>query len=313
VTLDQDQKLGWTLNAKFTNLFNHTNTGQTQLNLPATGFPNTFDPTVGGGQFVLSGANYTILLQALQTDNKVKVLATPRVFTSNNQTADIEIVTQVPYISGQLIGNFTPTVSNTVQYLNIGFLLNVTPRITRNGLVTIDVQQEASNLLGFDVLGTGTNAVSAPRVDDRYADTEVTIQDGQTVAIGGLIQDATTLKINKIPVLADIPVIGQFFRSRENIGNRVELMLFLTPHVVSTVEEARDMTHQNGSQLFPLFPDIYNQHPSLLPPSNGTQPNATQPAPNGQQKTQPENTPPPKTGGVPGTPIPSSPAPPPGK
>jgi general secretion pathway protein D len=303
VTLDEDQKLGWTLNAKFTNLFNHTNTGQAQLNLPATGFPNTFDPTVGGGQFVLSGANYTLLLQALQTDNKVKVLATPRVFTSNNQPADIEIVTQVPYISGQLIGNFTPTISNQVQYLNIGFILNVTPRITRGGLVTIDVQQEASNLLGFDVLGTGTNAVSAPRVDDRYADTSVTIQDGETVAIGGLIQDATTLQINKIPILADIPVIGQFFRSRQNIRNRVELMLFMTPHVVSTVEEARNMTRQNGSPLFPHFPDIYNQYPNLAPPAT------EHPAPNVQKKPEPETTPPPKLEGVPGTPVPPSPAP----
>src|SRR5262249_36644200 len=145
-----------------------TNTGQGQINLPASGLGTTFDPTATGGQFVINSTNYNALLQALTTDNKVKVLSTPRVFGSNNQEARIEIITQIPYVNGQASTGFVnTTVSNEVQYLPIGFTLDVTPRITRQGLVTIDVEQEASDLLRFDTLGTGVSAIRAPVYNDR--------------------------------------------------------------------------------------------------------------------------------------------------
>ena len=279
VTLDTDQKFGFNVSGTLSRLFHSATTGQGQGNFPANGSPGgtALDAAASGFQFLLSGTNYAALLQALTNDSKVKVLSTPKVFTSNNQQAEIDITTNVPYISGQLSGGFSTTVNNNVQFLQVGFILNVTPRITRQGLVTIDVKQEASDLLRYVTLGTGTSAISAPEVNDRYADTSVTVQDGETIALGGLIRDSNGVTVAKVPLLGDIPLIGQFFRSREKTRNKVELMIFMTPHVVNNPEEARDLARREGVPVIKQIPDLIKQQPQLdgrpghsMPPSNRT-------------------------------------------
>ncbi|HZP83752.1 MAG TPA: secretin N-terminal domain-containing protein [Chthonomonadaceae bacterium] len=276
VTLDSDKKLGLSLGGKFARLFGLNNTAQGTINLPTTATP-VFDPLAPGAQFVVNAANYNALLQAIATDSKIKVLSTPRVFTSNNQQAEIDIITRQPYITGQTAGGLINTnVSNTVDFLDIGFILNVTPRITRQGLVTIDLQQEASDLVRFDTLGTGISALRVPVTNDRYADTSVTVQDGETVVIGGLIRDSKALNITKIPILSEIPLIGQFFRSRETIHSKIELMIFLTPHVISSVEEARALTLKQGGGIIKELPDLPKQQPNLDPNRFQTPPAPTQ-------------------------------------
>ena len=203
-------------------------------------------------------------MQALNADNKVRVLSTPRIFTSNGQQATFESVVNVPYINGQTSSSFVSTnVSNQVEYLKLGLILNVTPRITRDGKVTIDLTQETSDLIQFDVLGTGAGAVRVPRYNDRYADTSVTIQDGQTVVVGGIIRDNDTLTTSKVPILAEIPLIGQLFKSREKVRSKTELMIFMTPHIVETEKQAREMTLKNGSSVIYQIPDLSKQQPNL--------------------------------------------------
>ncbi len=266
VTLSDDQKLGFTLGGNFLKLLGQQNTANAQLNLPGSGFANGFDPLAGGGQFVINGGNYSAVLQALTTDNKVRVLATPRVFASNNQQANLNIATQIPFIQGTTTTGFSSVVSTQIQTASIGYQLQVTPRITRQGLVTIDVSQDATDLLRFQTLGSGASASVYPVINDRSTDTSVTIQDGQTVVIGGLIRNNRALNITKIPVLSDIPLIGQFFRSRELTHDKTELMIFMTPHVVNTVEEARQLSIQNGAPLIREIPELSNQQPNLFLP-----------------------------------------------
>jgi general secretion pathway protein D len=265
VTLTSDQKLGLNVNGMLSRLLSGTNTATLQANLPAGGFPNTYDANAQGGQINISGTNYGLLLQALTSDNKIKVLSTPQVFTRNNQQAEIDVTEEVPYISGQVTGVLTTTVSNNVQYLNVGITLNVTPRITREGLVTIDVTQEASDLLGYVTLGTGSSAVSSPETNDRYTDTSVSVQDGETVVLGGLMKSQKTLTINKVPLLGDIPLVGQFFRSREKQLNNVELLVFLTPHVVNTRDEARALMQQRALHMRAEQPELDQQQPNVVP------------------------------------------------
>ena len=267
VTLSDDQKLGFTLGGNFLKLFGQQNSGSGQVNLQGSGFGNAFDPLANGGQFVLNGGNYSALLQALTTDNKVRVLATPRVFASNNQQADLNIVTQIPFIQGTTTTGFSSVVSTQVQTAPIGYQLQVTPRITRQGLVTIDVSQDATDLLRFQTLGSGSSASIYPVINDRSTDTSVTIQDGQTVVIGGLIRNNRALNITKIPVLSDIPLIGQFFRSREITHDKTELMIFMTPHVVNTVEDARQLSIQSGAPLIREIPELSQQQPNLTLPT----------------------------------------------
>ena len=272
VTLDQNQKLGSSLSGVFKNIFNRTNNAQARLNLTPGNSGNIFDANALGGQFNVTGIDYTALLQAISTDNKVKVLSTPSIFTSNNQEAVIEIVTSIPYISGQNAGAFGGnTVSNTVEFLKVGFNLNVLPVITRQGLVTIDVAQEASDLLRFETLGTGNAAIRVPSTNVRFANTLVTVQDGETVAIGGLIRDSQGTNITKVPILSEIPLLGQFFRAREKTRSRTELVIFMTPRIVTSAAEARAMTQRIGSHIVKEIPDLKTQETNLNP-KNGDRP-----------------------------------------
>ena len=272
VTLDQNQKLGSSLSGVFKNIFNRTNNAQARLNLTPGNSGNIFDANALGGQFNVTGIDYTALLQAISTDNKVKVLSTPSIFTSNNQEAVIEIVTSIPYITGQNAGAFGGnTVSNTVDFLKVGFNLNVLPVITRQGLVTIDVAQEASDLLRFETLGTGNAAIRVPSTNVRFANTLVTVQDGETVAIGGLIRDSQGTNITKVPILSEIPLLGQFFRAREKTRSRTELVIFMTPRIVTSAAESRAMTQRIGSHIVKEIPDLKTQETNLNP-KNGDRP-----------------------------------------
>lgn len=264
VSLDADHKMGLSLSGTFAKLFGKSNTAQGLLNNAIAGATTTLDPAAAGGQFVISSSKYNALIQALATDSKVKVISTPRIFTSNSQPAEIDITTQIPYIDGQTASSFVSTnVSNSVQFLKVGFILNVTPRITRGGQVTIDVTQEASDLLRFDTLGTGVSAIRAPVVNDRYADTSVTAQDGETIVIGGLIRNSNSLNTTKIPLISEIPLIGQFFRSREVVQNKVELMIFLTPHVVASAQEARELARKSAAFIAKELPNLAKEQSNL--------------------------------------------------
>jgi general secretion pathway protein D len=301
VTLDKNEKMGFSIGARLANLFGKINNSNIQLNLPSPGSGTNFDIAAQGAQATLSGANYDGLIQALNTDSKVRVLSTPRVFTSNNQQAIIEIVTEIPYVSGQ---NITPgtngnIISNVIERQNVGFTLTVTPRIARQGLVTIDVASETSDLLRFDVLGSGDAAQRQPVVNTRYTDTSVTVMDSETIVIGGLIRESSTLNLQKIPILSEIPLIGQFFRSREKATNRVELMVFMTPRVVRSVEEARELTKRQGNLVLPNAPNLKKIEPNLDPnrkaPDIQTPPNGNG-QPDNRQQSPPDNGQPPRTG-----------------
>ncbi|HLK59960.1 MAG TPA: secretin N-terminal domain-containing protein, partial [Chthonomonadaceae bacterium] len=270
VSLTSDDKFGFNLNGALNHILGQsTNVTGNLVQQPSNAFgpTTTIDPNLSGQQVLLSGTNYTALLQALQSNDKVRVLATPRVFTSNNQQALIDIATQVPYVDGQTINTAAVSAVATTQVLfkNIGFYLLVTPRISRQGQVTVDVVQDASDLLTYVTLGSGTNAILAPEFNDRYTDTSVTVQDNETVVLGGLIRDRTELNTSKLPLLGDLPLVGQFFRAREKTRNKVELMIFITPHVITSVEGAREMTKQQTSKISQQFPELGKEPNFPLP------------------------------------------------
>ena len=183
---------------------------------------------------------------------------------AGGQQATIDIQQFIPYITGQASNGFiNTTVSNQVQYLQVGFSLNVTPRITRQGQVTINLTQEASELLRYQTLGTGQGAVQAPVTNDRYTDTSVTVQDNETIVIGGLIRQSNNVNRVKVPLLGDIPILGQLFQSKERSHEKVELVIFLTPHVVSGIEQARALARKEGQSVINQIPDLAKEQPNL--------------------------------------------------
>ncbi len=190
---------------------------------------NNQDPA-RGFKYTLAGGKWELFLNALKTDNRFEVLSTPRIFTSNNVQAQINISQSVPYVLSSredANGNLTFTYA----FQDVGIVLTVTPRITANGFVTMDVSQTANDLQGF-------TDFNAPIVNQRQADTTVTVKDGETIILGGIIRSTVTATTRKIPLLGDIPILGNLFKTTSKENAKTELLVFLTPRIVRNPEEA---------------------------------------------------------------------------
>lgn len=299
-TLDSTQKLGFQFDAKGIGRILGTDITQSgSANFPlgngGSASGNIASPINPGGQYGIQAVNgrFNALVQALTSDNRVKILSTPKIFTSNNQEATIDITTNIPYQGNSFVTTFGS--SATVQYLQVGVQLDVTPRITKDGLVTIDVVSTDSELLGFDTVASAPDAngrvttTLAPRYAERTADTSVSVRDGEIVALGGLMRDNKTINVNKIPILGDIPILGSLFRSTSSETVKSELMIFMIPHVVDGDAQNRAMVAQQASNINKIIPELKGIAPQLDPK------NASRPLPphsyNPQPETQPQAAP----------------------
>lgn len=195
----------------------------------------------GGFRYSLSAGNLTALFQALKTDQRFQILSTPRIFTSNNQPAEINVSQQVPYVVSTRT-DVNGNISYDYSFENVGIVLNVTPRITSNGYVSMDITQQANDLQGF-------TSFNAPIVNQREAQTSVSVKDGETIILGGMIRSTVTATTNKIPLLGDIPILGNLFKSTSHQKAKTELLVFLTPHVVRSSEEAKKLREDQQKEL----------------------------------------------------------------
>jgi general secretion pathway protein D len=196
--------------------------------------------------------NLTATLQALAQKNKLDVLSRPYILTSDNQEATMMVGQEVPIITNSTITT-QGTVVNTPSYQQVGIILDVTPQINPDGVVTLNVAPQVSQLeSGAGV--TVSPGVTAPIFDIRQAQSRVAVKNGQTIVIGGLMQDEKTQTISKIPLLGDIPYIGPLLFSRaQNEKTKTELLIFLTPHVIPQPAGLKVMSHEEerGMQLVP--------------------------------------------------------------
>ena len=181
----------------------------------------------------------SVVLAALQKVGKLDVLSRPYILGSDNQLAQITVGQSVPFITSSRITDTGQTI-NTIQYQDIGIILNVTPHINPAGLVILDVTPEISALTGTTVPISDT--VNAPVFAKRSATSRVAIQDGQTIVIGGLMEDRKTDEVKKVPFLGDIPLIGTLFRRTTTQNTKTELLIFLTPHVAAQPEMLTDIS-----------------------------------------------------------------------
>ncbi|MBL9136278.1 MAG: type II secretion system protein GspD [Verrucomicrobiales bacterium] len=186
----------------------------------------------GSGLYQLAGSEFQVTLRAIAEAGKLEVLSRPTILARNNQEATITVGQQVPLITNVRYDNFGNQI-NAITYQSVGIILRVTPFITSNGMVEMIVSPEISNLSDQTVaISTGTNSVGAPVINTRSADTVVITPDGQTVVIGGLMQNSKTSSTSKIPFLGDIPGLGALFRRKVTSDVKTELLIFLTPQIV---------------------------------------------------------------------------------
>lgn len=239
-TLDSSSKLGveWTV-AQPKVLGENGVTGNARSDF---GLQNA-NPALQGFRYTVTGGNISNFINALKTDDKFEVLSTPRIFTSNNVEAEINISQSIPYVLSQredANGNLTYNYS----FQDVGIVLTVTPRITANGYVTMDVTQTANDLQGY-------TSFNAPIVNQRQADTTVSVKDGETIVLGGIMRTEVRANTKKLPILGDIPILGNLFKSTTRQDVKTELLVFLRPVIVRDEAEARSMQENTTKSLSP--------------------------------------------------------------
>jgi general secretion pathway protein D len=179
------------------------------------------------------------ILDLLSDVTQTKVISTPRLLVLSNQTARLQVGDIVPIITQSATSTVTnnPLILNNVTYKETGVVLEVTPRVNAGGFVTLDVNQSVS-----DVVNTTTSKIDSPTIRQRRLVSTISVKSGETILLGGLIKQADNRENSGIPVLNELPGVGALFGSRANSAERTELILLLTPRVVSNEAEARDLT-----------------------------------------------------------------------
>lgn len=233
VTLNDDLRLGvqWFFNdgdADVTLTESSSSIGQVTGTVP--GFSATF-----------TGMNASSAISALSSVTDVDILSRPMLVVSNNETASLQVGDQVPVVtrtSTSTVNPDSPIVSD-VELRDTGVILNVTPRINANGMVTLEIEQEVS-----DVVATTTSGIDSPTIRQRRILTSVAVESGGSIALGGLIRGDQTMTRSGVPVAKDIPVLGALFRSQTAVTHRGELIVLLTPHVVRSQDDIAAITDE---------------------------------------------------------------------
>lgn len=195
-----------------------------------------------GFNFTYTVPDVDVALNALGTVSDVKIISSPKLFTLNNKPAVLQVGDQVPIITQSATGLQTaasPTIVNSVQLRDTGILLRVTPRIGKSGAVFVDVKQEVSNAVATD-----TSSIDSPTIKQRKLSTTVAVQDGDSIALGGLIRDSHDYADSGVPYLKDLPVLGKLFGTTNVTGDRTELLVFLRPRIIRNPAAAREMTDE---------------------------------------------------------------------
>lgn len=221
-----------------------------------------------GGSITPTGVAWTFLsdnadlfISTLQSEGEVEVLAAPSVVVLNNKSANINVGTQIPVVSsfvntGNVGGTdpnnpgLNPGIGNSfVQFRDTGITLDVTPRVNPGGLVYLEIKQEKSTPGAADTAVAGNVSVNK-----RTLETEIAVQSGQTVMLGGLISDEADRFKGGVPLLSQIPIIGGLFGSTNRNRVRQELIVLITPTVIGSAQEGEDLTREYRERFRQLKP-----------------------------------------------------------
>ncbi len=197
---------------------------------------------------------WTATMSALASHNKVNILSSPTIIASNSKPAKIDISTEVPVASSQYdyTSGDTPVISTDIQYRDTGVMLSVTPNVNELGLVTMEIEQEVSEQAQNVQVGDQTY----PSFFKRAATTTLTVQDGQTIVIGGLIKETTSKGASGAPWFIRIPVINFLFGKTSESFDKTELILLISPHVISQMDDVDVVTKEFTEKLKTLVQDV---------------------------------------------------------
>jgi len=224
----------------------------TGLGNSAIGGLNTTPAINGSGSpttLVFKNLNTAAAVTALQTQGRVEVVAAPRIRTLNNQTAMVKVGQELPFFSVTTINSQSSsgnqvTSGDTITTVTIGTILSITPQISQDGWIAMDISPVLTSLEAIETSPNGS--ATAPQLTDKQASTLVRVRDGTTVVLGGLIQTEKDQNANKVPLLGDIPLLGQLFTGTYHAKAKSELVIFVTPHIVDADENSVKYRDESG-------------------------------------------------------------------
>jgi general secretion pathway protein D len=266
--------------------------------------------TFGIGRIAATGVNFAAMLRAIQGDSNTNIIATPSTVTMDNQEAELKVAQEVPFVTGSYTntgnadnnGNVNPFT--TVQRQEVGTILKITPQVNEGGaLVQLKIELESSSLTGDS--GDANSLIT----NKRTVSTNVLIEDGGIVVLGGLIQDSDIRGEQRVPYLGRIPVLGALFKTRSRQADKTNLMVFIRPKILrdgfataietnakyNYIREEQRSTMRPKTEILPLLP--FSAEP-LLPPIPAPLPDANPPPakpmnPDGSTPETPPSSPPP--------------------
>lgn len=210
------------------------------------------NPVFPGLNYSFIDGNVGFALNTLASITEVNVLSAPSIVVLNNQSANLQVGDEVPILTQQaqsVVDPDAPIVS-TVQLRETGVILEVSPRINASDVVVMEISQEVS-----DVAATEVSNIDTPTIQQRRFTSTVSVKDKNTILLGGLIRETFTENASGVPVLMDIPVLGNAFKSRSFNKRRTELLVFLTPHIIRNESDGRAAFRQLRRKLQGLYND----------------------------------------------------------
>lgn len=191
-----------------------------------------------GFSAVFGSGSAEVALSALAAATDVKIISAPTLMVIDNKEGILQIGDQVPIVTSQAQEQSADApILTQVAYRDTGIILRVRPRIGNGGRVTLDITQEVS-----DVAETNTSGIDSPTIRQRKVQTSVSLTDGQTLALGGLVQESDTKRRSEVPGLGRVPVVGNLFRSKDSRRARTELLILIRPRVILTEQDANSAT-----------------------------------------------------------------------
>ena len=196
-------------------------------------------------------SNLQVALRALETNGRTQVLSAPSLVVMNNQQAQIQVGDNIPISQTTVNTTNSDTTLSSVEYVQTGVILDVVPRINPGGLVYMDIQQQVSDADTTSTSDTQTN----PRISTRSVSTQVAVQSGQTVLLGGLIKQDNAESTSSIPYLGKVPGLRWLFGTTSKSKARTELIVLITPRVITSSRQSRQVTDDYRQQMQLLRPE----------------------------------------------------------
>jgi general secretion pathway protein D len=212
------------------------------------------------------------VVQALQTDKDVNILSTPQILTTDNQEAKIYVGSNIPFQTTATASDTGSNVFNSFEYRDVGKTLKITPHISKDRMVRLELSLEISNVTGAGL---------APTTSKRTVETTAIVKDKFTVVLGGLIDDKLDKTVTKIPCLGDIPLLKYLFSATNNANEKTNLYIFLTPRVIQSPGEATKVSNKKRDQIDKLREENIKLYKSY------TAPKASEPLMEPKSESQP--------------------------